>query len=35
MQTITLQPLLHRGAEQMALLYKGGALNQFVKKYPV
>ena len=34
MQTITLQPLLHRGAEQMALLYKGGALNQFVKKIP-
>ena len=34
MQTITLQPLLHRGAEQMALLYKGSALNQFVKKIP-
>jgi len=26
--------MLHRGAEQMALVYKGGALNQFVKKIP-
>jgi len=34
MQTITLQPLLHRGAEQIALHFKGGALNQLVKKIP-
>ncbi len=34
MQTITLQPLLHRSAEQIGLIYKGGALNNFVKKIP-
>lgn len=34
MQTITLQPLLQRCAEQMALHYKGSALNQLVKRIP-